>query len=134
MLAHSYQSSFVAPLAASPMEQFVIFPVFPSALAWIPSLNSVALYLIFASMITLVLIALPSLAKEGTPIVSSWWGILSESLYRTLLSMVETYVGPASSVARDWFPPMIFTIFHLILFSNLLGMVPYSTTSTVEII
>jgi hypothetical protein len=85
MFAPCYAPStfLLAPVAASPMEQFVIFPVFPEALSWIPSLNSVALYLIFASMITLVLIALPSLAKSGSPIVSSWWGILSESLYRT---------------------------------------------------
>ncbi len=44
--------------------------------------------------------------------------------------MVENYIGKNYTV----YFPLIYTIFHLILFSNLIGLVPYGTTPTVEII
>ena len=47
-----------------------------------------------------------------------------------MLSMVLGYIGPKMVM----YLPLIYTIFHLILFSNLIGMVPYSTTPTVEIV
>ena len=62
-------------------------------------------------------------------LVSNWWGILNESLMRTILSMVENYIGSKFTV----YLPLIYTVFHLILFSNLIGMVPYSSTSIVNI-
>ena len=56
--------------------------------------------------------------------------ILNESLYRTILVMTTDYIG------RKFTPlfPLIYTVFHLILFSNLIGLVPYSSTPTVEIV
>ena len=51
-----------------------------------------------------------------------------ESFYRTILVMVDTYLG--SSI----YFPLIFTLFYFILFSNLLGLIPYSSTSTVEFV
>lgn len=63
-------------------------------------------------------------------IVATWWGVLHESLYRTLLLMVENYVGRNYAV----YFPLLYTVFHVILFSNLLGTMPYSTTPTVEIV
>lgn len=44
--------------------------------------------------------------------------------------MVENYIGIKYTV----YLPLIYTVFHLILFSNLIGMVPYSSTPTVEIV
>lgn len=44
--------------------------------------------------------------------------------------MVENYIGPKYTI----YLPFIYTLFHLVLFSNLIGLVPYSTTPTVEII
>ena len=44
--------------------------------------------------------------------------------------MIENFVGPKFSI----YLPLFFTIFHVILFSNLLGLIPYSSTPTVEII
>lgn len=44
--------------------------------------------------------------------------------------MTTDYIG---SLFTTYFP-LIYTVFHLILFSNLIGMIPYSTTPTVEII
>jgi F-type H+-transporting ATPase subunit a len=44
--------------------------------------------------------------------------------------MIENFIGPKFSI----FLPLFYSIFHLILFSNLLGLVPYSSTPTVEIV
>ena len=55
---------------------------------------------------------------------------LNESLYRTILVITTDYIGHLFTL----YFPLIYTVFHLILFSNFIGMVPYSTTSTVEII
>ncbi len=44
--------------------------------------------------------------------------------------MVENYIG----IKYTMYLPLIYTVFYLILFSNLIGMVPYSSTPTVEII
>jgi F-type H+-transporting ATPase subunit a len=44
--------------------------------------------------------------------------------------MIENFVGLKSSINL----PLFYTIFHIVLFSNLLGLVPYSTTPTVELV
>ena len=67
---------------------------------------------------------------QNTKLIANWWGLFNESLYRTLLSMTINYISPKLII----FFPLIYTIFHLILFSNLIGMIPYSSTPTVEII
>ena len=67
---------------------------------------------------------------QNDMIVSSWFGILNESFYRTLLSMVQNYINPKLEI----FFPLIYTLFTIILFSNLTGMIPYSSTPTVEIV
>ena len=44
--------------------------------------------------------------------------------------MIENFLGPKFSI----YLPLFFTIFHVILLSNLVGLIPYSSTPTVEII
>jgi F0F1-type ATP synthase membrane subunit a len=44
--------------------------------------------------------------------------------------MVQNYISPKLEI----FFPLIYTLFTVILFSNLIGMVPYSSTPTVEIV
>ena len=108
---------------SSPMEQYEIYPL----LSFNLTLNNVIFYLLIAGLISTLLTYVGTARGE---LVSNWWGILSESLYRTILSMVENYIGIKFTV----YLPLIYTVFHLILFSNLIGMVPYSSTPTVEII
>ena len=66
----------------------------------------------------------------GQGVVSTWWGIQNESQYRTIQSQVENYVGRVYMVYHG----AIYTVFNVILFSNMQGMVPYGTTGTVEIV
>jgi len=44
--------------------------------------------------------------------------------------MVTNYINPKLVI----YFPLIYTLFTVILFSNLIGMIPYSTTPTVEIV
>ena len=59
-------------------------------------------------------------------LVPTTFSITHESLFRSLLLMVNNYMSTI-------YFPMIYTLFHVILFSNLIGMIPYSSTPTVEI-
>ena len=105
----------------SPMEQYEIYPLLSQNL----TLNNVVFYLLIAASIIITF----STLSTG-PLVSTWWGILNESFYRTILSMIENFIGKKYTV----YFPQIFTIFHMILFSNLQGLIPYSSTPTVEIV
>ena len=100
------------------MEQFQIYSMF--------GINNINFYLLIVLFIMVTLSYL-----HNNLILSNWWGILNESLYRTILSMVINYISPKSAMI---FLPLIYTIFHLILFSNLIGMIPYSSTPTVELV
>lgn len=113
--------NFFYMLLFSPMEQYEIYELLKVAI----SINNINFFLFIAVFIS---ISLPLL--QNNKLVANWWGILNESLYKTLLSMVINYIGPKSII----FLPLIYTIFHLILFSNLIGMIPYSSTPTVEIV
>lgn len=44
--------------------------------------------------------------------------------------MLESFVGPRYSI----YLPLFYSLFHIILFSNLIGLIPYSSTPTVEIV
>lgn len=108
-------------LCYSPLEQYDIYPIQSQTL----SINNVVFYLI---IVTFIIVVLNSLGR--TEIISNWWGILNETFYRTILSLQTNNVGKKYHV----YFPLIYTIFHIILFSNLIGMIPYTSTPTVELI
>ena len=111
-------------MAYSPMEQFQIYPLQSQNI----TVTNQSFYLMIAGLIT-IQISGPNVTTKGE-IISTWWGIQNESQYRTILIMIENNIGSKYTI----YLPMFYTIFHVIQFSNLLGMVPYSTTTTVEII
>jgi F-type H+-transporting ATPase subunit a len=106
----------------SPMEHFIIYPVLSINLV----INNVILFLIFAALLIILFNA--SLNKGN--IISNNWAILSESFFRTILLKIENFAGKKKSI----YLPLFYTIFHLVLFSNFLGLTPYSTTPTVELV
>lgn len=97
-------------IAFSPMEQFEIFPLLSINI----TINNVIFYLLVASLISIII---SYIGFARNQIVPSFFGILSESLYATILSMVDNYIGRK----HINYAPLIYTIFHVILFSNLLG-------------
>lgn len=103
------------------MEQYEQFPIVGINVV----LNNAIIYLILASQIIPVQ---SRLNKEE--IIPTNWGIVNETLYRSVLTMVHNYVGVRVSV----YFPLIYTVFHQILFSNQIGMIPYSYTPTVQLI
>jgi len=104
------------------MEQYIIYPVLSLNI----TVTNVILYLSIAAFLTILL---GKGIMKGN-ILSNNWGILSESLFRTILLMIENFVGRKYSI----YLPLFYSLFHIILFSNFLGLLPYSTTSTVELV
>src|SRR5689334_9965512 len=100
----------------SPMESFGVIPM-------LGPINDVALYLVIA--ISLIG-ALSYIYSANQPLVPSSWGLGLESYNITLYSMVRSHIGSKSGV----YFPFIYTLFTFLFFSNLFGLLPYSTTPT----
>jgi F0F1-type ATP synthase membrane subunit a len=122
------------PIMFSPMEQFIIFPVFSLNM----SITNVTLYLFIAFLVTLFFSGLGFLTRPikgvkggASLIVGSNYQLFSESLFHTILNMLETFIGGKHAIL---YLPLFYSLFHLILFSNLLGLIPYSVTPTVELV
>ena len=63
---------------------------------------------------------------HGGTLVPGPWQSFLEMVYEFVTSLVREQIGPKGT---KYFP-VIFTLFTFILFSNLIGMVPYSFTTT----
>jgi F-type H+-transporting ATPase subunit a len=115
--------------AHSPLAQFEIKPLLElPLLAGYPVhfTNSSA-----AMMTTIILIILfLSLGIRKHTMIPGRWQSMVETSYTFILSMIKENIGNAG---RQYFP-LIFTIFMFVLFSNLVGLLPYSFTSTSHII
>ena len=105
----------------SPKEQFIIYPIFNLNII----INNIIFFLLLAAFLTILFGN-----NISNRVISNNWGILSESLFRTILLKIENFVGPKYSI----YLPLFYTIFYMVLFSNLQGQMPYSSTPTVEII
>ncbi len=105
----------------SPMEQYEI----KNLLSIDFTQNNVIFYLLIASLITIFI------SNQTNPnIIGNWWVIQNESQYKTIQTMIEDFIGKDKTI----YFPQIYTIFHIILFSNLQGLIPYSSTATVEMV
>jgi F0F1-type ATP synthase membrane subunit a len=82
---------------------------------------------IIAPIIIFILIFRNSFNKI---IPTSNYQIFDESLYRTILLILLNNLN----FQKLFYFPFIYSIFLLILLSNLLGLIPYSTTPSVEIV
>ena len=91
------------------------------------SFTNSSLFMVFAiALVTLFL----TMSMRGRALVPNRWQSMAELSYEFVAKMIKDTVG---SEGRQYFP-FIFTLFMFILFSNLLGMVPYSFTPTSHII
>lgn len=106
----------------SPMEQYEIYTIIGQNI----TINNVILYFQIATFIGIIQTLIGTSEKQ----IPNTYGIIHESQYRTILQMIETYIGKNKII----YGPQIYTQFHIILFSNQIGQIPYSTTPTVEII
>lgn len=112
----------------SPLEQFRIH--YLSDFADVAGLNlnfsNASLFMVMAiTLITLVMLT----SIRSKSLVPGRWQNISEIMYEFVGGLMHDTVGQAG---RKYFP-FIFTLFMFVLFSNLLGMVPYSFTTTSHI-
>ncbi len=115
-------------LGVDPMHQFEIKSLISINLGGIDAsfTNSAAWMVAAAGCI----VALTVFAMNGRAMVPGRWQSMAELSYEFVANMVRDNVGNAGQA----YFPFIFTLFMFVLFSNLLGMIPFSFTTTSHII
>lgn len=116
------------PFAHSPMAQFEIHRFIPMEAGGIDvSFTNSSLFMVIAlSAITLFL----SLSMRRGALVPSRWQSVAELSYEFVANMMRDTVGTSGQK----FFPFVFTLFMFVLFTNMLGMIPYAFTVTSHII
>ena len=112
----------------SPLEQFEIKRLIDIQLGGVDaSFTNSSLMMIFVLVVATMAL---SLGMSKRAMVPGRWQSTVELAYEFIANMLRENVG---SEGRQYFP-FIFTLFMFILFSNLIGLVPYSFTVTSHII
>lgn len=123
----------------SPLEQFAIIPLIPIHVGnlYLSFTNS-SLYLLLTVFFSLLLVHIVT-HKQGGYLVPNAWQSLVEVIYDFVLNLVNEQInvrGHTNQSVKERFSvkqrffPLIFVIFTFLLFSNLIGMIPYSFTVT----
>jgi F-type H+-transporting ATPase subunit a len=113
----------------SPLDQFTIITLVPLNLGqfyW--SFTNSALFMVvgtglFVTLCSMVLV-------EGGRLVPTPWQSFVEMVYEFVQSLVKEQVGVKG---KPYFP-FFFTLFTFLLCNNLIGMVPYSFTTTSHVV
>ena len=113
---------------AKPLEQFEIKTLVDIPVGSLDAsfTNASAFMVISVAAITLFL----TLGMRQRALVPGRWQSLAELSYQFVAQLVRENVG---AEGRQYFP-FIFTLFMFILFSNMIGLIPYSFTVTSHII
>ena len=112
----------------SPVEQFTIKVLYDLSLfGYDISFTNSALFMVLAIIVSCGFLAL---AMRPAAIIPGRMQSLAEVMYEFVAEMIRDNVGKEG---RPYFP-FIFTLFMFILFSNLLGLIPYSYTTTSQIV
>jgi F-type H+-transporting ATPase subunit a len=112
----------------SPLSQFEIVRILPIRIAGIDaSFTNASLWMFIAiCLVTLFL----TFSMRRRALVPDRWQSMAEMSYEFIANLVRENAG---TEGMRYFP-FLFTLFMFILFSNLLGMIPYSYTVTSHII
>jgi F-type H+-transporting ATPase subunit a len=111
-----------------PLEQFAIERIIPIHIGGLDVSYTNAALMMTIAVVSVT--ALMVLATRHAALVPGRWQSVAEMLYEFVADMVDSNIGQGG---RQFFP-FIFTLFTFILFANLLGMIPYSYTTTSQII
>ncbi len=114
-------------MAASPLDQFIVKPLIPFEVAGVDvSFTNSSMWMVVGlAVITFLFVAG---MRRATLVPGRFQGFI-EVLYEFVAGTVKDNVGDEG---KKYFP-FIFSIFIFVLFANLLGMVPYSFTTTSHI-
>ena len=114
-------------IVSSPLEQFEIINILP---IFFYSLN---LSFTNASLLMLLSILVAffwlSLSFFKVRLIPNYWQLIHEEFYSLTSNMVSENLGDKGQI----FFPFVFSLHLFLLFSNLLGMIPYSFTVTSHI-
>ena len=112
----------------SPVEQFTIKVLFALNLfGYDVSFTNSSLFMVLTVLASIAFLAL---AIRPASLIPGRMQGLAEMFYEFVADMVRSNVG---NEGRPYFP-VIFTLFMFVLFSNLLGLIPYSYTTTSQIV
>ena len=111
-----------------PLEQFTIERIIPIHIGGLDLSYTNAALMMTIAVVSVT--ALMVIATRSAALVPGRWQSVAEMLYEFVADMVDSNIGHGG---RQFFP-FIFTLFAFILFANLLGMIPYSYTTTSQII
>jgi F-type H+-transporting ATPase subunit a len=115
-------------MISTPLEQFTISSIIPLHFGnYYLSFTNSSLYM-FGAVGTAALL-FHFTTKNGGFLVPSRWQSLSEMIYEFVRSLIQEQIGQQG---RKYFP-IVFTLFVFLLFTNLIGMIPYSFTATSHI-
>jgi ATP synthase subunit 6 len=108
----------------NPLEQFKINPLIRVYNDWIDlSLSNNTIMMLISVLVILVI----TKATKGSFIIVNKWERFIEILYIKIGEIVKDTVG------KDKYIPFIFNLFFFILINNLIGLIPYSFTTTSHI-
>ncbi len=110
-------------LSIHPMDQFVISPLFGDGELGLFTITNSTLWM---ALVVAAVSAFLILGTRGRALVPSRIQSMAEVLYAFVHQMVTDVLGEEGVK----FFPYIFTLFVFILFSNLMGLLPYSFTVT----
>lgn len=112
----------------SPLEQFEIVTLLPLTIFGLNiSLTNSSLFLLLSSILAVFWL---SLSFYKASLIPNRWQLIYESFYALTLDIIKVNLGLKGEV----YFPFIFSLHILLLFCNLIGMVPYSFTVTSHII
>ncbi|KAG5438271.1 hypothetical protein PCK2_000961 [Pneumocystis canis] len=115
----------------SPLDQFEIYSLISLDIPYLGytqlSLTNIGIYFL---IIVLVLYGFNLLTNNNNKIISSRWNLCNESLYFTVLNIVENQIGSKGL----YYFPALYSLFMFILASNFIGMIPYSFAVTSHLI
>nr|YP_010484910.1 ATP synthase F0 subunit 6 [Hypnea cervicornis]UVW80604.1 ATP synthase F0 subunit 6 [Hypnea cervicornis] len=115
-------------IITSPLEQFEIVTLLPLTIGGINfSLTNSSLFLTISFIL---IIFWTSLTFYKLNLIPNSWQLVKELLYRVTSSIVEDNIGKKG----EYYLPFIFALHLILLYSNLIGMVPYSFTVTSHIV
>ena len=114
--------------AHSPLSQFEVKKIFDINIGSFDiSITNSALFMIIATFFAIIFLHLATRKKQLIP---SKLQATAELLYDFINSMIKSSMGEEGAK----FFPLIFSLFTFILLCNVLGMTPYSFTSTSQIV
>src|ERR1700721_2229646 len=116
-------------MAANPIEQFEIHPIFRITSIAGPDIYSTnsAAYMLLAVVLTA---ALMLGATAGRRLVPTRMQSIAELSYEFIANMIRSAAGEHGLK----FFPLVFALFMFVLFANIVGLVPYTFSVTSQIV